>query len=76
MYLTKQQINNTIYIYEQSSHRDKKTGKVITRRKICGKLDKNNNFIPSKGRTLNNLPAKIIEITKIIKEFRVVNVEN
>ena len=72
MFLSKQCINDTIYIYEQSSHRDKDTGKVVTKRKICGKLDENNNFIPSKGRNLEKLPAEILEITKITKEFRVV----
>ncbi|MBR2208951.1 MAG: hypothetical protein IJ859_09125 [Synergistaceae bacterium] len=71
MYLTKQQINNTIYIYEQSSHRDKETGKIETKRKILGKLDKDNNFIPSKGRKFENLPAVITEVTKIMKKFRI-----
>lgn len=76
MYIIKLKINDTIYIYEQSSYRDKRTGKIKTKRKICGKIDENGNFIPSKGRTLNNLPAKIIEITKIIKKFRIVETKN
>jgi len=71
MYLVKQRINNTIYVYEQSSHRDKETGKIITKRKICGKLDENQNFIPSKGRTLSNLPAEIIEVMTTTKKFRI-----
>lgn len=72
MYIAKQRINNTTYVYEQSSYRDKKTGEIKTKRKICGKLDENNDFIPSKGRTLNNLPAQIVVLTKITKEIRVV----
>ena len=63
-------------MYEQSSYRDKDTGKVVTKRKICGKLDENNIFFPSKGRTLENLPAEILEITTTTKKFRVVEAKN
>jgi len=72
MAIIKAKRGNVIYIYEVESYRDKDSGKIKTKWKICGHLDDDGNFIPSKGRTLNNLPAEIHELTRTTKEIRVV----
>ena len=59
-------INGTKYLYEKTFKDGKQKWKVL------GHLDENGNFIASKGRKLDNLPAEIKQITKTITEFRVV----
>ena len=49
-----------------------KDGKRQYKEEALGHYDENGNFIASKGRNLDNLPAEIKQITKTITEFRVV----
>ena len=63
-FIIKRKINNTIYVYEITSYRDK-NGKPRNKRRYLGKLDSNGILISSK----RNLPAEIKEVMTITKKF-------
>ena len=49
-FIKKRLVNNTVYVYEITSYREKTTGQVKKKWKILGKLDADGNVIPSKKR--------------------------
>jgi len=61
--------NDTIYVCEKK-YIGIKDGKRKYKEKCLGKLDKNGNFVSRIG--LRQLPAEIVEVTRITKTFRVV----
>ena len=74
MAIIKRKRGNVIYIYEKK-YAGIKDGKKRWNEEVLGHIDENGNFVASKGRKLDNLPAEIKQITKTITEFRVVEKE-
>ena len=74
MAIIKRKRGNVIYIYEKK-YAGIKDGKKQWNEEVLGHIDENGNFVASKGRNLDNLPAEIKQITKTITEFRVVEKE-
>ena len=74
MAIIKRKRGNVIYIYEKK-YAGIKDGKKQWNEEVLGHIDENGNFVASKGRKLDNLPAEIKQITKTITEFRVVEKE-
>ena len=72
MAIIRRKRGNVIYLCDVRYIGKDDSGKQKYKEKVLGHLDANGNFIASKGRNLNNLPAEIHEITKTTKEFRVV----
>lgn len=64
-YIVQKKINNTVYVYEVTSYRDKKTRKVKNKWKILGKLDDDGVLISSKRK----LPGVIKEVKTVRKRF-------
>ncbi len=62
--IIKRKINNTIYVYEQKSYRDK-NGRPRNKQRCLGKLDDDGVLITSKRR----LPAQIKEVKTVTKKF-------
>ena len=72
-HIIKRKVNNNIYVYEETSYRNK-DGKPRTKQKYLGKLDNNGVLISSKS--LGNIPAEIKEVKVIKRKFRVVPLDN
>ena len=68
--IIRKRINNTIYIYEVKSYRDKDK-RVRTKWKILGKEDSDGVLIASKKRKIKNLPAQIIQVKKVSKIIKI-----
>ena len=68
--IIRKRINNTIYIYEVKSYRDKDK-RVRTKWKILGKEDSDGALIASKKRKIKNLPAQIIQVKKVSKIIKI-----
>lgn len=62
--IIKHKINNTIYIYEQTSYRDK-NGRPRSKQRCLGKLDDDGILISSKSR----LPSQIKEVKTVTKKY-------
>lgn len=62
--IIKRKINNTTYVYEQISYRDK-NGNPRNKQRCLGKLDDDGVLISSGKK----LPAEIKEVKKITKKF-------
>ena len=70
--IVRKRINNTIYVYEVKSYRDKNK-RVRTKWKILGKEDSDGVLIASKKRKIKNLPAKIIQVRRVSTSFNIKN---
>ena len=62
--IIKRKINNTTYVYEQTSYRDE-NGKPRNKQKCLGRLDDDGTLITSKRK----LPAQITEVKTVTKKF-------
>ena len=67
-HIIKRIINNTTYVYEESSYRDR-NGKPRTKQRCLGKLNENGELISKKK--LCELPSEILQVQKIITKYRV-----
>ena len=63
-FITKRIINNTTYVYENTSYRDK-NGKPRNKQRCLGKLDDDGVLISNKKK----LPVQIKEVKTIKKKF-------
>ena len=75
MSIVHKRINNTVYIYDVKSFRDK-TGRVRTKWVILGKEGPDGVLIASKKRVKRkNYPAKIKRVRTIIDKFLLENID-